>query len=254
MIPEHHLFGHRAAVNAVALAGTHILSASGDRSVRLWDAQTGALLHALENHHTRGIAAIDVALPFILTGSSDKHVRLLDITACTGWMTAPDAEDTLPSPIAAPATARVPSAPVPAEGPSVIETLTKCGVCGAEKPARPPATGSGPNSGNTERRSRARREPRTHLDLVRSVRLGEDFAVSASYDCSLKVWDRRTGEVIADLTGGHTGRVFAVDFDTTKVSAMLDCHSSESCPSPKSQAWGLGGWACKLVVQCNATC
>lgn len=214
MTPEHTLFGHRAAVNAVALQGDHIISASGDRSVRIWSASTGALLHALENHHTRGIAAIDVALPYILTGSSDKHLRFLDVVAAQGWMSAPPevVNDVLPSPIAAPAGARIPCAPEAATGISLLETLTKCGQCGAERPVRTSSA-----MGNHDGRPRSRNNAVAHTDLVRSVRLGDDFAVSAGYDWSIKVWDRRTGDVVADLTGGHTGRVFAVDFDTTKV-------------------------------------
>ena len=53
---KHVLRQHRAAVNAIAISPIHIVSASGDRSVRLWDAETGALLRTFENHHWRGYA------------------------------------------------------------------------------------------------------------------------------------------------------------------------------------------------------
>jgi WD40 repeat protein len=197
--PEHHLHGHRAAVNAAALCGRHIVTASGDRSVRIWDAESGALLHALEGHHERGIAATDVRLPFVLTGSSDEHLRLVDVHSGAGWATAPELAAAPPQ--LAPPTAHVPSAPAPVPAPSLLELLTRCGACGAEKPAKVP--------------------PRTvraaHSKLVRSVRLTDEFAVSASYDATIKVWDRASGKLVADLTGGHTGRVFAVDIDATKV-------------------------------------
>lgn len=52
--------GHRAAVNALSISPRHIVSASGDRSLRLWDANTGALLRTFENYHSRGY----VSLPF----------------------------------------------------------------------------------------------------------------------------------------------------------------------------------------------
>ncbi|KAH7923535.1 WD40 repeat-like protein [Leucogyrophana mollusca] len=45
---------HRAAVNAVSIVGDVIVSASGDRSVRVWDARTGALMNTFEDHHERG--------------------------------------------------------------------------------------------------------------------------------------------------------------------------------------------------------
>lgn len=51
---QHIMTGHRAAVNALSISRTHIVSASGDRSLRLWDANTGALLRTFENHHSRG--------------------------------------------------------------------------------------------------------------------------------------------------------------------------------------------------------
>jgi len=51
---QHIMTGHRAAVNALSISPTHIVSASGDRSLRLWDANTGSLLRTFENHHSRG--------------------------------------------------------------------------------------------------------------------------------------------------------------------------------------------------------
>lgn len=54
------LRGHRAAVNAVAIVGNVIISGSGDRSVRVWDARTGTLISNFEDHHARACV-----LPFI---------------------------------------------------------------------------------------------------------------------------------------------------------------------------------------------
>jgi WD40 repeat protein len=234
MEAEHRLVGHRAAVNAVSLSGKHIVSASGDRSVRLWDADTGELLHALENQHSRGyacqylihlfarltsasIAAVDATLPFVLTGSSDKHLRLIDLTTGRGWSTAPDGDETRGPQPPAPPSARVPSAPRHAP-PSLLATLTTCGACGADWLPQPvPA--------------RERRRAPTvaaHADLVRSVALGRELCVSTSYDLTVKVWDRASGALVADLAGGHTGRVFAVAFDASKVrpsfhDRVIDC-------------------------------
>lgn len=55
--PKHVLDSHRAAVNAIALSGDYIVSASGDRSLRLWHADTGELLRVYEGHHSRGYDA-----------------------------------------------------------------------------------------------------------------------------------------------------------------------------------------------------
>ena len=54
VVPHLVLEGHRAAVNAVALAGDLLASASGDRSIRIWNAETGNLVRVFENHHNRG--------------------------------------------------------------------------------------------------------------------------------------------------------------------------------------------------------
>jgi WD40 repeat protein len=54
MTPQFVLGAHRAAVNAVSISRHLIVSGSGDRSIRLWDANTGKLLRTLENHHSRG--------------------------------------------------------------------------------------------------------------------------------------------------------------------------------------------------------
>ncbi|EED80820.1 predicted protein [Postia placenta Mad-698-R] len=181
--PHHVLYCHRAAVNAVAMSATHIVSASGDRSIRLWDAETGTLLRTFENHHGRGIAAIDFRPPVILSGSSDKHLRLLDITTSKGWSTAPDFIRTLDT-----------------------ANETVCETCG-----------------NTTRVATAAENvrspgwPRAHEDLVRSVALSAEFVVSGSYDYTVKVWNRKTGALVADLAGGHNGRIFCVGFDRAKV-------------------------------------
>lgn len=56
LTPHLVLSSHRAAVNAVSISPTQIVSASGDRSVRVWDAATGETLNIFEQHHSRGYA------------------------------------------------------------------------------------------------------------------------------------------------------------------------------------------------------
>ncbi|KAJ6526267.1 WD40 repeat-like protein [Mycena vulgaris] len=189
LVPQFVLGAHRAAVNAVSLSETLIVSGSGDRSVRLWDAATGKLLRTFENHHTRGIASIDFVAPYVVSGSSDKHLRLFDITTFQGWSTSPEYDG---SPPAAPLAAGA----------------TVCTACGSSAGAGAGATAHAPRG--TAHRS-------VHADLVRSVALGPDFVLSGSYDLSIKVWDRTTGALVADLTGGHTGRIFCIGFDATKI-------------------------------------
>ncbi|KAI0340023.1 WD40 repeat-like protein [Trametopsis cervina] len=172
---------HRAAVNAVAVSDDLIVSGSGDRSMKLWDATTGELLQSHENHHGRGLAAIDFSPPYVLSGSSDKHMKLTDLSSGLGWCTSPDPD---PEP---------------------------CDACGSLP--RPPLTsGSSP----TTSMQTVQRQV-THADLVRSVALNGGFVVSGSYDHTVKIWDRESGKLLADLSDGHTGRIFCVGFDHAKI-------------------------------------
>ena len=49
---------HRAAVNAISLSGGYIVSGSGDRSMKIWSAETGDLIKTFENHHGRGYGSL----------------------------------------------------------------------------------------------------------------------------------------------------------------------------------------------------
>ncbi|KIM86370.1 hypothetical protein PILCRDRAFT_96171 [Piloderma croceum F 1598] len=209
LVPQFVLGAHRAAVNAVSLSKTLIVSGSGDRSIRLWDAQTGKLLRTFENHHSRGIASIDFSPPFVISGSSDKHLRLFDITTLQGWSTSPDFDN--------PPSSFLDSMSISGVGGSSVgvNSTMICHVCGS--------MAAGPGQGNTGGEASGSglmgmdRIRCVHADLVRSVALGEEFVLSGSYDLSIKVWERSTGKLVADLTGGHTGRIFCIGFDCTKI-------------------------------------
>lgn len=204
--PQHILTGHRAAVNAISISPTYIVSASGDRSLRLWDANTGALLRTFENYHSRGIASIDLDFPIVLSGSSDKHIRLFNLESTIGWSTSSefDPQATVPLP-----------APPPLDEDSSEENvpLAVCRNCGVNVSVVDPT----PSRALSNERPHKSRQQCAHGDLVRNVALNAAFVVSGSYDFSVKVWDRKAGHLVADLVGGHTGRIFSVGFDCTKV-------------------------------------
>lgn len=50
--------------------------------------------------------------------------------------------------------------------------------------------------------------------------MNEEWVVSGSYDSVVKIWNRKTGAFIGELTGGHTGRVFGIGFDCTKIVSV----------------------------------
>lgn len=72
------LEGHTAAVNAVQLYGDSIVSASGDRMIKLWDINTLTPVREFLSHH-KGIACLQFDGRRIVSGSSDKTVRIFDV-------------------------------------------------------------------------------------------------------------------------------------------------------------------------------
>ena len=71
------LEGHNAAVNAIQINGDLIVSASGDRHVKIWNAKNGVLVRTLQGHQ-KGIACVQFDGKRIVSGSSDNTVRIYD--------------------------------------------------------------------------------------------------------------------------------------------------------------------------------
>ncbi|CAH1785081.1 unnamed protein product [Owenia fusiformis] len=55
-----------------------------------------------------------------------------------------------------------------------------------------------------------------HTDTVRCLQVDDEKVISGSYDLTLKIWDIRTGVCRMTLRG-HTGPVLCVQFDATKI-------------------------------------
>ncbi len=73
------LKGHSQSVRSVAWTGTLIAAGSEDKTARLWDARTGALLHTLAGHEGPLFAvALNHDGSRLATGATDKTVRLWD--------------------------------------------------------------------------------------------------------------------------------------------------------------------------------
>lgn len=71
------LEGHSAAVNAIQIHDDLIVSASGDRLIKVWNAKNGRLLRTLQGHQ-KGIACVQFDGKRIVSGSSDNTVRIYD--------------------------------------------------------------------------------------------------------------------------------------------------------------------------------
>ncbi|KAH0551289.1 hypothetical protein GP486_007439, partial [Trichoglossum hirsutum] len=71
------LAGHSAAVNAIQLYGDEVVSASGDRTIKVWSLVNGNCIQTVQGH-TKGIACIQFDGRRIVSGSSDNTVRIFD--------------------------------------------------------------------------------------------------------------------------------------------------------------------------------
>ncbi|RVD80957.1 uncharacterized protein DFL_008840 [Arthrobotrys flagrans] len=73
----HTLVGHNAAVNAIQLNDEEVVSASGDRMIKLWGLKSGNCEKTYVGHN-KGIACIQYDGVKIVSGSSDKTIRVWD--------------------------------------------------------------------------------------------------------------------------------------------------------------------------------
>ncbi|GAB1318092.1 F-box/WD repeat-containing protein 1A [Madurella fahalii] len=71
------LEGHGAAVNAVQIHDREVVSASGDRNIKVWDWPTQACTRTIVGH-TKGIACVQYDGRRIVSGSSDNEVKVFD--------------------------------------------------------------------------------------------------------------------------------------------------------------------------------
>lgn len=71
------LEGHSAAVNAVQIVDDEVVSASGDRQIKVWNWETGLCTRTFVGHN-KGIACVQYDGKRIVSGSSDNEVKVFD--------------------------------------------------------------------------------------------------------------------------------------------------------------------------------
>ncbi|KAL4921742.1 WD40-repeat-containing domain protein [Aspergillus aurantiobrunneus] len=74
------LEGHTAAVNAIQINDDEIVSASGDRLIKIWNVRNGSCKKTLMGHK-KGIACVQFDNQRIVSGSNDNTVRIFDRTS-----------------------------------------------------------------------------------------------------------------------------------------------------------------------------
>eukprot|EP00873_Tetraselmis_striata_P021585 jgi/Tetstr1/441849/TSEL_030062.t3 len=201
------LRGHTEPVSSVAFSpdGTRLASASGDKTVRVWNALTGeeALPQPLRGH-TDWVTSVAFSPDGtrLASASYDKTVRVWN--ALTG-------EEALPQPLQG-HTGGVTSVAFSPDGTRLAsasqdETVRVWNALTGEEALPQPLQG--------------------HTDYVYSVAFSPDGTrlASASWDKTVRVWNALTGEeALPQPLRGHTGRVTSVAFspDGTRLASASE--------------------------------
>ena len=97
-IKVHTLKGHTNAVNRIAVSGDFAISASSDKTLRVWNWKTGKHVRTLSGH-TNSVNSVVVSENFAISASSDQTLRVWNwktgefIRASTGYTQGVDALD-----------------------------------------------------------------------------------------------------------------------------------------------------------------
>ena len=188
------LSGHGDFIRHAAFSpdGARIVTASDDRTARVWDARTGIELAVLSGHGDRvACAAFSPDGTRIVTASGDKTVRIWDARTGTQLVMLSGHADRVESATFSPDGARI-------------------GTASADRTARVWDARTGMQLVTLS----------GHGDRVESIAFSPDGAriVTASWDKTARVWDARTGAQLAVLSG-HENFVLSAVFspDGTRI-------------------------------------
>ncbi|KAG8846669.1 hypothetical protein FRB91_000553 [Serendipita sp. 411] len=185
--------GHTSSVNSIAFSpdGRHIVSGSSDRTIRLWDAETGQPLGEPLRGHSRNVSSVSFSADGrrIVSGSVDKLIRLWDT----------ETAQTLGEPLKG-HSKTVGSVAFSPDGRYIVsgseDATIRLWDAETGQTLGPPLEG--------------------HQDTIFSVSFSPDGhrIVSSSKDKTIRLWSTETGHALGESLRGHNGSIQSVVFST----------------------------------------
>ncbi|MGC1878122.1 MAG: F-box/WD40 repeat-containing protein, partial [Rhabdochlamydiaceae bacterium] len=86
------LEGHQHSVNSILVFGDKLISASSDRTIKIWDLSSGKVLQTLEGHQ-RWVNSILVDRDKLISASSDCTIKIWDLSSGKVLQTLDDHRD-----------------------------------------------------------------------------------------------------------------------------------------------------------------
>lgn len=216
--PQHLAFRahHRHVVTCLLFDSDKILTGSDDTKINVYDTKTGALRNKLEGHEG-GVWALQYDGDTLVSGSTDRSVRIWDIktgrcnqvfqghtsTVRCLVILKPVQIDTAAdgTPI------MMPKEPLIITG-SRDSTLR---VWKLPQKGDPHVNQAGPPANDSDNPFFLRTLT-GHHNSVRAIAAHGDTLISGSYDCTVRVWEISTGNILHRLQG-HTQKVYSVVLD-----------------------------------------
>ncbi|KAG8720878.1 hypothetical protein FRC09_008845 [Ceratobasidium sp. 395] len=251
---EHELSGHTKGVNSIKFSpnSAHIASSSDDGTIRVWDARTGELIGGPLGRHDNSVTSLQYSPSglHLASGSHDGYVRIWDLL--TGRVAAqllnPNPDLHSDALVALWVTYTLDGEQVLACSKSGTLYLWNSSV--VELAVKPCCDDSvdverafdtdldrvPTNSDDFDRVVRgddthaprtADSSPKGHDCKVKALAYSTDgaYIVSGSKDCTLRIWDVRTGRMVGQPLEGHTASISSVSFSpdgTRVVSSSFD--------------------------------